>query len=571
MLIHFLNRLRRLPLTAKFALVLALAPSQVLFRFLCPQLGAIWILVPLIGVLGAMIMTLPQAFAAAGIVLATWFAIPLPLTPPEQPALISNSVQIVVFCLVATWIVHVVTNKLAFYHALARTSGDLVYMIDTQGRIAFVNDAIPPLLGYRKQELIGQSMSLFTPAWYQAEAANSLANTLKSKTPTDRQFPVLTRAGQELTFSARVQSFQQNGKLYLLGVAQNRTGSDRNERLFMAAFDATDAPAVVRDNAGVIVACNRAYADTLGKTKEEITGTTLPPYRLSADDLPGWVEEVHSTEPVHREVQLPDGRSLKLNTSPIRNDHGTLVASISFLSDVTAQKEAESRMIQTAQLAAVGQVAAGAAHNINNVLAAIAVSAELLQMDPAALGPTVARDILAAVERGSSMVKKLYRLAGRGEQPKQEKLHAQEAFRGVLQLIQPQLARNEIKLVQGVPDDVVARADASLVHQVLMNLVINALHVMPKGGVLTLRARRRDDKVELTVSDTGTGIAPENLQRIFTPFFTTKGSDVGTGLGLSTSLYMARAMGGDLLVESKLGAGSTFTIQLPAEPGPGEG
>ena len=99
-----------------------------------------------------------------------------------------------------------------------------------------------------------------------------------------------------------------------------------------------------------------------------------------------------------------------------------------------------------------------------------------------------------------------------------------------------------------------------------MNLVINALHAMTTGDTLTLRARGSGATVDLEVCDTGVGIMPEHMGQLFTPFFTTKASDLGTGLGLSTSLQMVRAMQGEIRAESKVGVGSTFIVRLPAGP-----
>jgi CheY-like chemotaxis protein/anti-sigma regulatory factor (Ser/Thr protein kinase) len=108
-------------------------------------------------------------------------------------------------------------------------------------------------------------------------------------------------------------------------------------------------------------------------------------------------------------------------------------------------------------------------------------------------------------------------------------------------------------------------ADAAQVKQVIMNLVLNALHAMADraGGVLALGVSNDDGPVLLTVTDNGIGIPPENLGRIFDPFFTTKGPDCGTGLGLSISLSIVRQIGGDISVDSRPGAGACFTVALP--------
>jgi len=102
-----------------------------------------------------------------------------------------------------------------------------------------------------------------------------------------------------------------------------------------------------------------------------------------------------------------------------------------------------------------------------------------------------------------------------------------------------------------------------LIEQVLINLIQNAIQAMPKGGSLRLKVTQKDDWVETSVQDTGTGIKKENLSRIFDPFFTTKPAGEGTGLGLSVSYGIVAQHGGEILVDSKVGKGTTFTIRLP--------
>jgi two-component system NtrC family sensor kinase len=112
--------------------------------------------------------------------------------------------------------------------------------------------------------------------------------------------------------------------------------------------------------------------------------------------------------------------------------------------------------------------------------------------------------------------------------------------------------------------------DADLIKQVVMNMLVNAQHAIDRQGAITVRTRKRDDRVEIAIIDTGCGIRAEDLPRIFDPFFTTKGVGKGTGLGLSVSHGIVEAHGGSIEVESTPGAGSTFRVYLPLEPAPAE-
>lgn len=120
-------------------------------------------------------------------------------------------------------------------------------------------------------------------------------------------------------------------------------------------------------------------------------------------------------------------------------------------------------------------------------------------------------------------------------------------------------------LCDGLPD---ITADPSQMYQVLVNLVVNAIQAMPEGGTLRIETSQHDDKVSLLVNDTGTGMSRENLKQIFIPFFTTKGVDQGTGLGLPVVHGIVTAHGGSIRVESEVGKGSTFEVLLPLVPHP---
>ncbi|HYF79314.1 MAG TPA: PAS domain S-box protein [Symbiobacteriaceae bacterium] len=559
-----LNRLERLGIWARVGLVAALALVQILTGWLLPH---IWTPALLGIVLGSFLLPGRLSVLAVTVsgasLLANWRIAPHATGSIPLLHYLTEIVQILLFAVIMTWTIRTAAQRLRFLDAVSEGTGEFVYLIDSRGMITYINEVAARELGYSREELTGRPFMVVIPAWAHEEIWKRVRASLVRRQPAETRVPVLTSQGKELVILVRARSFTVNGRAQVLGVGRNVTDAERTERLFTAAFDASADPTVIRDQEGRILACNEAYAQSLGRSKAELVGTALPPFGLSPDQLPQWSAGL-SGEPSHSEVQVAGGRTIRVISSPILDEREMVVCSLTLISDVTHEKEAEARLVQTAGLAAVGQVAAGAAHNINNILAAISVSAELLNLDAATLGPIVAKDILAAVERGSGITRKLYRLAGHGDRPKLEPVRASEAFREVLQLVEPQFARKGITVVQEVPGDALVRADAGLLHQVLMNLVINALQAMTAGDTLTLRARVLGATVDLEVRDTGVGIMPEHMGQLFTPFFTTRASDLGTGLGLSTSLQMVRAMQGEIRAESRVGVGSTFVVRLPA-------
>jgi two-component system NtrC family sensor kinase len=233
-------------------------------------------------------------------------------------------------------------------------------------------------------------------------------------------------------------------------------------------------------------------------------------------------------------------------------------------------QDANGKLMQSERLAAMGKLAAGVAHEINNPLTGIMlVGSSLLQ----GLPPDDARrpgldTVVHEARRCAGIVKglldfsrqrELHRLPGRLE----------DVVDRALAVVREQAAGRQVQLLARGEDLPLLSMDAGQVEQVLVNLLVNALDAMPGGGTLRLAWRAVDGRwAELEVSDTGVGIPCQNLARVFDPFFSTKGNQ-GTGLGLAIAWGIAQQHGGSLAVRSEEGQGSTFTLRLPLEQSTG--
>jgi len=231
--------------------------------------------------------------------------------------------------------------------------------------------------------------------------------------------------------------------------------------------------------------------------------------------------------------------------------------------------QAQQELVRVEKLAAIGELAAGVAHEINNPLAIIRGNAELLQMslaDDSSQQEEVGI-ISRQVGRVERIVANLLKFARR-EHKSIGPTPVNAILTEILSQVGHQIPLDGYELItRYCAGDLVIQADADQLRQVFTNLVLNALQAMPSGGILTVTTAvpTGAGRCEIVIADTGVGIPPENLGQIFNPFFTTR-SD-GTGLGLSVSYGIIRAHGGDIAVESTPGAGTSFRVTLPLVAG----
>ncbi len=259
--------------------------------------------------------------------------------------------------------------------------------------------------------------------------------------------------------------------------------------------------------------------------------------------------------------------------------------------DITEQKELEARFLRAQRMESIGTLASGVAHDLNNILSPIMMSAPLLRRD---LAPETRKEIISAIElsaeRGAQIVKQVLTF-GRGAEGERHPMQLAAVIKEVGKIIYETFPR-DVQIETVLPADLwPVVGDATQLHQVVLNLCVNARDAMPSGGRLRVRARNVEldesfvsmlpgatlgPNVLLEVEDSGTGMPLETIERIFDPFFTTKGIGKGTGLGLSTVLGIVKSHGGHIGVNSEVGVGTTFQIYLPAatsgnsalQPGP---
>lgn len=235
---------------------------------------------------------------------------------------------------------------------------------------------------------------------------------------------------------------------------------------------------------------------------------------------------------------------------------------------IKAQKAAEGKMVEAARLAAIGEMAASVAHELNNPLTAICGFSELL-MDEFPDGSRQRENmelVLSEARRARDVVRRLLDFSRR-EKSMMAPVNINEAVSQVLALVQPMAVTQTVEIQFEAWEDLpVIYGDRSQVRQVLLNLVANGIQAMPQGGLLKVQTALADEagtQVAIRVTDQGTGIPDDYLSQIFDPFFTTKPVGSGTGLGLSISKNIIMDHGGEIRVDSQKDKGTCFTVLLP--------
>ncbi len=335
-----------------------------------------------------------------------------------------------------------------------------------------------------------------------------------------------------------------------------------------------------------VMRANSATVAALNKPMEAIVGVKC--YKLFEDaDSPCTNcpirEAIEKREVVSGErfYRNPAANYL-LTGSPVRDENGSLLHVIHIAHDITDQKQLEMEYRHAQKMEAMGTLAGGIAHDFNNLLAVVSGYSELIKDDPES-GEQLkeyAETVYQAAQRGASLARQLLTFSRKGaSQSEKRPLRCDEMVKDVQRMLNRVLPKSVV--IETHFEDALALTNASVdqLHQVLMNLTVNAAHAMPDGGTLTIETRntrlsddycrlhpelRPGEYVLMTVADTGHGMDSQTMERIFEPFFTTKKVGEGTGLGLSVVYGIVKDHGGHVLCYSEVGLGTSFRIYLPA-------
>jgi signal transduction histidine kinase/DNA-binding NarL/FixJ family response regulator len=281
-----------------------------------------------------------------------------------------------------------------------------------------------------------------------------------------------------------------------------------------------------------------------------------------------------------RDERSPQGTWLTVNARPVREGDGRIVGAVAVARDTTRERQAQEQLLQSERMASVGVLAAGLAHEINNPLAAVVANVELCISQIGGLreriGETEAVEVLASLEDAREASQRMRQILkdlkvfSRGEDERPGSIDVARTLDSAIRMASNEIRHRAelVRLYQAVPP---AQGNESRLGQVFLNLLVNAAQAIPEGRAADNEIRASvgaaaDGRIMVEIRDTGTGMAPDIVQRLFTPFFTTKPVGVGTGLGLSICHRIVGSMGGEIIVESEVGKGTAFRVLLPATP-----
>jgi PAS domain S-box-containing protein len=482
-------------------------------------------------------------------------------------------------------------NRLA---AIVQSSEDAVIGKTLEGIITSWNKGAEKIYGYTEDEIVGRSIATLVPPGIKDEVRRIL-DKIRIEEHVDHYETLRRRKdGKDISVSLTISPiFDTRGKV----VAASTIGRDVSERklaeenkrhseeLFRLIAENVGDMIAVLDLEGRRIYNSPSYRSILGDP-ESLRGTNGF-QEIHPDDVARVKQVFQETvktgigQRIEYRFQRTDGSESTIDSkgSVIRDAEGVISQVIVVSRDVTEEKRLAAHFLRAQRMDSIGALAGGIAHDLNNVLTPIMMAIEVLRdkiSDPA--GQQILMMIDTSAKRGADIVRQVLAF-GRGVKGERILVQLKHVVKEVVKIAGGTLPKS-IRVKTDIPTDLwTVLADPTQMHQVLLNMLVNARDAMPGGGTLTMAAENvtLDDDCSRThfdakpgpyacivITDTGTGIPRDIRDKIFEPFFTTKEIGMGTGLGLSTTLAIVRSHGGFINLESEMGEGTTFRIYIPA-------
>ncbi len=480
------------------------------------------------------------------------------------------------------------------YREVFENSSDAMYVLevcaDGRFRNLDVNPAFERSTGLTAAEVIGKYQEDTVDAETALVVSEKYRRCIERGAPVEEEAELNLPSGRKSYQSTLVPVRDDGGRIYrIVGISRDVTELKRSLAEIGDLYNNAPCGYHSLDASGTLVRVNDTELQWLGYRRDELVGTRrfqellTPASREAFEHVFRSFLERGSLRDLEVELVRKDGSILPvmLSSTAERDLSGRLVMSRATLVDITQRRKVEEQLRQAQKLEAVGRLASGVAHDFNNVLTVILTAgADIVEtMSEGHPLRGEAKEILAAAERARTLTRQL--LAFSHRQQVEPRVFDLDQVIARMDKMLRRIIGEDIELVvtsDGRPHHV--RADPGQIEQVILNLAVNARDAMPGGGRLVLETRRAPggeapadvsgeagERVMLAVADDGTGMTPDVVMHLFEPFFTTKERGRGTGLGLSTVYGIVKQSGGEILVETEPGRGSTFRVYLPMGTG----
>ncbi len=472
----------------------------------------------------------------------------------------------------------------------------IVAMTDQTGRITYINDKFCDISKFSREELVGQDHRIINSGFHPKEFIRNIWTTIANGNIWRGEIRNKAKDGSIYWVDTTIVPFLDDNRKPFQYVAIRYEITERKlaeERIRQQAslLDKTQDAILVCDLNFQILYWNKSAERIYGFTAEESFGRLVSDMLCGGDGL--YLRQAKESLSAHDEWNIEtrhqrrDGEPITIESrwTLVRDDKGEPDYYLIALTDITEQKRTEDHLLRAQRMESIGTLAGGIAHDLNNILSPVMMSVDMLMMN----GPDDdAKRWLSMIkenaERGADLVKQVLTFA-RGMDGQRVQVRLRHIIKDLVGVLSETVPRSITVKYDVDPELWTISADPTQIHQVLMNVCLNARDAMPSGGTLSIKAEnlvvdenyarmnidaKQGGHVRIVITDTGSGMTKDVLERIFDPFFTTKELGKGTGLGLATTMTIVKSHGGFINVYSEPRKGTRFDIYFPSVETPSE-